>query len=446
MDIDVINTLNDVLVICKNITISDYFNSIQESIEDIVIYDLCNFIKHISVKQGAERVLEFLSSFLSTKQIKQIKVYSPIESISYPLFAVVDSHNQTSYSKKVSELFYVVGRYYLLDRKHKKDINFDLFKDFMNEINNFVVTRSCFTNKKEHSKTINRLVEDKAILNSNKNEIKQNKEKNLQELLNELNSLIGLEKVKAEVKKRINQIQVDKRREQAGYKKSTMSLHLVFTGNPGTGKTTVARKLAEIYQKLGVLSQGHFVEVDRSKLVGAYVGSTAIKTQEVIDKAIGGILFIDEAYTLSQSNASNDFGQEAIDTLLKAMEDKRDDFIVIVAGYTKQMEQFIKSNPGLESRFNKYIEFDDYSSDELYRIFKLICENDQKILHEECDDYLKKYFEEMIQNKPVNFANGRTVRNYYESVIENLNDRLAEKLDSVSDEELQLIRLTDLVI
>lgn len=150
-----------------------------------------------------------------------------------------------------------------------------------------------------------------------------------------------------------------------------MSLHLVFSGNPGTGKTTVARLLAKIYHKLGVLSQGQLIEVDRSGLVGGYVGQTAIKTQAVIQSALGGILFIDEAYTLVRGNTSNDFGQEAIDTILKSMEDYRDDLVIIVAGYPDLMEKFINSNPGLKSRFNKYIQFDDYTPHELLCILKL---------------------------------------------------------------------------
>lgn len=158
----------------------------------------------------------------------------------------------------------------------------------------------------------------------------------------------------------------------------------------GTGKTTVARKLAAIYKQLGVLSQGQFIEVDRSGLVGAYVGVTALKTLEVINKGKREVLFIDKAYTLTYGKGESDFGQESIDTLLKAMEDNRDDFVVIVAGDSKEMNEFIKSNPGLESRFNKYIEFEDYNVDELEEIFRLTCKNDEKYIYNECDAYLKQ--------------------------------------------------------
>ena len=189
--------------------------------------------------------------------------------------------------------------------------------------------------------------------------------------MEELNELIGLDMVKADVKELINLVKVQKMREDKGMKTVPVSLHLVFSGNPGTGKTTVARILSKLYKEIGVLSKGQLVEVDRSGLVAGYVGQTAIKTQKKIEEAKGGILFIDEAYTLAKEG--NDFGQEAIDTILKAMEDNRKDLVVIVAGYTNLMENFINSNPGLKSRFNKYIEFKDYSAEELIEIFDMQC-------------------------------------------------------------------------
>ena len=213
---------------------------------------------------------------------------------------------------------------------------------------------------------------------------------------------------------------------------------MVFHGNPGTGKTTVARLLAKIYKALGVLSQGQLVEVDRGGLVGGYVGQTAIKTQEVIDKAMGGILFIDEAYLMEKR------GFEVIGVLLKAMEDNRDDFVVIVAGYPELMKEFVGSNPGLKSRFNQYINFEDYTPEQLGKIFKLYCDNQNLVISKECDNYLKTYFLEMYDNRGEDYANGRDVRNFFEKVIRTRADRLQPILDNISVEEFRKIIPEDL--
>ena len=194
----------------------------------------------------------------------------------------------------------------------------------------------------------------------------------MKDLLAELDSYIGLQTVKEEVHNLINMASVYQLRRQHGLPTTDMSLHLVFTGNPGTGKTMMARMMARIYRSLDVLSRGQLVEVDRSGLVAGYVGQTALKTQKVIEKAMGGVLFIDEAYALN-GKSENDFGQEAIDTVLKAMEDHRDDLVVIVAGYTDLMDKFIHSNPGLESRFNRFLLFEDYTADEMVQIFDMQC-------------------------------------------------------------------------
>ncbi len=257
------------------------------------------------------------------------------------------------------------------------------------------------------------------------------------DVFDELDSLVGLQAVKEEVSSLINLIKIRKIRAEKGIKQPDLSMHLVFSGNPGTGKTTVARILSEIYHELGILSKGHLVEVDRAGLVAGYVGQTAIKTQEKIAEAKGGILFIDEAYTLVKDG--QDYGQEAIDTILKAMEDYRDDLIIIVAGYTDLMENFLNSNPGLRSRFNKFIEFSDYNSTELYEIMDSLCAQNGFILDEGCKNYLKNLFIELYDSRDKNFGNGRTVRNIFEKAITNQANRIASQISSLSDDELMTL-------
>lgn len=267
------------------------------------------------------------------------------------------------------------------------------------------------------------------------------KEEPQEDPMETLNNLVGLEKIKHDVKELTDFARIQKARKDAGLKSVPVSLHLVFTGNPGTGKTTVARILAKLYNQIGILSKGQLVEVDRSGLVAGYVGQTAIKTQEQIQNALGGVLFIDEAYTLAAKN--EDFGQEAIDTILKAMEDHRDDLIVIVAGYTQPMETFINSNPGLKSRFNKYIEFPDYSIDELMAIFDLNCKKYDYVIQEDARGHVREKLSLMKLSSPENFANARAVRNLFEEIITNQAGRIAAMKDP-SLEDMKTITNEDL--
>jgi len=259
--------------------------------------------------------------------------------------------------------------------------------------------------------------------------------------MEQLNELIGLAGIKHDVLELTDFVKVQKMRKDQGMKSVPVSLHLVFTGNPGTGKTTVARILAKLYANIGALSKGQLVEVDRSGLVAGYVGQTALKTQEKIKEALGGVLFIDEAYALSQKDDA--FGQEAIDTILKAMEDHRDDLVVIVAGYTKPMEEFINSNPGLKSRFNKYIEFPDYSVDELEEIFYSNCSRYDYVVEEEAKKHVREMIVARKMQKQENFANAREVRNMFEEIITNQARRVAE-LESPSQDEIMLLKMEDL--
>lgn len=264
----------------------------------------------------------------------------------------------------------------------------------------------------------------------------------LEEALSRLSKLEGLKTVKSQVCDWIDQIKVFKMRKERGMSVPDMTYHMVFTGNPGTGKTTVARLMAQIYCALGILSEGHLVEVDRSDLVAGYVGQTAVKTREVAQKAYGGVLFIDEAYSLA-NGGSNDFGQEAIDTLLKEMEDNRDNLVVIVAGYESLMEKFIESNPGLRSRFKNYIQFNDYTGEELYKIFIGLCNKNQYTVQPEARLAIAEYFDGLYKNRNKNFGNGRDVRNTFESIITRQSKRVA-RLSNPTDEEMTVITTADL--
>ena len=262
----------------------------------------------------------------------------------------------------------------------------------------------------------------------------------LDKLLEELDSLIGLGQIKKDVRSLINLIKVRKLRQAQELKVPELSLHMVFTGNPGTGKTTVARLLARLYRSIGVLETGTLLEVDRAGLVAGYVGQTALKTMEAVKKARGGILFVDEAYSLVPDGSGNDFGQEAISTILKAMEDMREELVVIVAGYPEPMERFIESNPGLESRFGKYFQFEDYNGSELMDIFRLQCRKNQYVPDEETEKFCIDMFNEMYENRDENFGNARDVRNIFERAVTNQANRLAAMEKPTKDDLMKLIK------
>lgn len=261
--------------------------------------------------------------------------------------------------------------------------------------------------------------------------------------MEQLTQLTGLELVKNDVATLVNFIKIQKVRASKGMKAPSLSYHCVFIGNPGTGKTTVARILACIYKELGILEKGHLVETDRSGLVAEYVGQTAVKTNKIIDSAIGGVLFIDEAYSLV-TNSSNDYGKEAIATLLKRMEDDRERLVVILAGYTQEMKEFIDSNPGLQSRFNRYIEFKDYSEEELLQIYLGNLKKYEYVITDGAIEKMKRVINKAIINKDHNFGNARWVRNIFEKTLEIQANRLATD-GNISNESLTTITEDDII-
>lgn len=262
----------------------------------------------------------------------------------------------------------------------------------------------------------------------------------IDKVLKEIDALVGLVNVKKEIHDMVNLLVVQKIREMKGFKTTSISRHMVFMGNPGTGKTTIARKMADIFKHLEVLEGGQLVEADRSMLVSSEMGKTAENVRKIAEKAMGGVLFIDEAYSLA-SEMEGDYGQEAIDTLLKIMEDERDHLVVIVAGYNDLMEQFLDSNPGLRSRFSKFIQFVDYSEMELYQIFELYCKQQDYLLAEGTMQVVLDKIRSMKEINMQHFGNARTIRNYFERVISNQANRMMEEY-GLADDEDALITIT----
>jgi len=360
---------------------------------------------------------------------------------------------------KVADLyisfFYELGRYYLSCASDKRQVDSTRYRHHLQSLRTYVdkheskvsdvqptVVESQPHYIREDGKPANVPERDDASATSTDGD-ETEPQKTLEELLEELNSLIGLRGVKHEVNSLINLMRINQMRASQGLQVPNVSKHLVFLGNPGTGKTTVARLLSKIYQQLGILETGQLVEVDRTGLVAGYVGQTALKTKEKIDEAMGGILFVDEAYTLAKGGS--DFGQEAIDTILKAMEDHRDNLVVIVAGYPGPMDAFLSSNPGLRSRFNKSITFEDYSEDELYAILEVFCRPYELVLDESAATCVRAYLHWLVQHKPSDFANGRAIRNMFEEALTNQANRLAE-LDEVTIEDLNKVLFDDLPV
>lgn len=272
---------------------------------------------------------------------------------------------------------------------------------------------------------------------------KYDDDRTLSELLDDLNQLVGLGNVKSKVNDLIAYQKVQILRNQQGLHSQKRTMHLAFTGNPGTGKTTVARIVGRLYKQLGLLSKGHFVEVSRTDLIAGYQGQTALKVKKVIDQAKGGVLFIDEAYSITENDHSDSYGRECLTELTKALEDYRDDLVVIVAGYTEPMKHFFSSNPGLKSRFNAFIEFPDYSGDELHDMLNNLCLKNDYVLSDEISQVLHDFLCKQATAKCENFANGRLVRNLYDDLILNQARRIFADIQSPDRQTLSLITVDD---
>jgi len=350
---------------------------------------------------------------------KKLDCRSQIDGDEFYFKKVNEIINDRSDTKKVSELYRHI---YMLQHVHRKNKLTPMLKELSDSL-------ACYLGYSYISEIFEKEADSK-------------KSSSLDDLMNELNQLVGLPKVKEEVRRLVIYQKIQAKRKESGLKVPKRTLHMAFMGNPGTGKTTVARIVGRMYYQLGLLSKGHFTEVSRTDLIAGYQGQTALKVKNVIEKAKGGVLFIDEAYSITENDNTDSYGRECLTELTKALEDSRDDLIVIVAGYTEQMNHFFESNPGLRSRFNYFIEFGDYSSKELMTILEHLCRQDDYKLSNELKLSLERYLNSEIQKNTENFSNGRFVRNIYEKMLMKHAVR-TDKLVSKSVDDLMELEVED---
>lgn len=440
------------------------------SMSEMIKFDLMQFLAYLIDNESgpltAELTLiqEYLNQYMTKEKLIAFKyertaskTFSTTIPRSFTYLAKADLSGKSAFTTKgysksrfLLNVYNQLGQEFIACDNNSTDMEIKKLTEYCLHIENFLREHNLYETgsapkapaNSGTSSTTNATLEAMKKGKLNKEELSPEVLK-LEDLLEDLNQLTGLDEVKKEIKSLINLLKVKKLREERGMKLPAMSLHMVFSGNPGTGKTTVARLLAKIYKCLGVARTGQLVEVDRSGLVEGYIGQTATKTKAVVETALGGVLFIDEAYTLTAGKDGKDFGQEAVDTLLKLMEDNRDDLIVIVAGYTTLMEEFINSNPGLKSRFNKYVFFEDYTGDQLFDIFISMCKKQDYIPNDAGKKYVREYFAAKAASHDENFANAREVRNYIERAIARQASRVVE-IENISDKQLRTLTKSDL--